>query len=84
MEEFTGEEMKKRMHFNKELIDCCLSKEGIEQALNLSLPTSYIGAKKEIDIVFVSPLRRTLETAQIIIKSNKLTPKHMIVIPELT
>ena len=54
MEEFTGEEMKKRMRFNKELTDCCLSKEGIEQALNLSLPTSYIGVKKEIDIVFVS------------------------------
>lgn len=37
-----------------------------------------------MDIIFVSPMTRTLETASILIKANSLHPKNIIVLPELT
>jgi broad specificity phosphatase PhoE len=37
-----------------------------------------------VDILFVSPLTRALETAELLIKTNRLEVKYVIVLPELT
>ena len=37
-----------------------------------------------MDILFVSPLTRALETAELLIKTNRLDVKRVIVLPELT
>lgn len=39
---------------------------------------------RNVDIIFVSPLNRTLQTADLIIKANKLKVKKVIVLPEIT
>jgi broad specificity phosphatase PhoE len=39
---------------------------------------------RNLDLIFVSPLNRTLQTADIIIKANKLRVRKVVVLPELT
>jgi len=72
------------LQFNKKLIDCSLSKEGVLQAQRTHLPSSYIQTNRKVDILFVSPLTRALETAELLIKTNRLEVKYVIVLPELT
>jgi len=72
------------LQFNKKLIDCSLSKEGVLQAQRTHLPSSYIQTNRKVDILFVSPLTRALETAELLIKTNRLDVKRVIVLPELT
>lgn len=66
------------------LIDCSLSKEGVLQAQRTHLPSAYVQHNRKVDILFVSPLTRALETAELLIKTNRLEVKHVIVLPELT
>jgi broad specificity phosphatase PhoE len=72
------------LHHNVRLIDCSLSKEGVIQAEKIQLPSSYIRQNHKVDIIFVSPLTRALETAELLVKANRLEVKKVLVLPELT
>lgn len=50
----------------------------------IALPSEYMDKGRNLDLIFVSPLNRTLQTADIIIKTNKLRVKKVVVLPELT
>lgn len=67
---------------NEDYIDCPLSEEGIAQCQNTTLNKNRLPPK--IDVVFVSPLNRTLETATLILKHHQVEPRRVIVLPELT
>jgi len=62
--------------FKEEFIDCSLSTEGIKQAKKAASTLS----DANIRYVFVSPLKRTLLTAQIMFENHKNRP-HVIVLP---
>jgi hypothetical protein len=81
---FLEEPLRSNFHHNVRLIDCSLSKEGVLQAQRTHLPSAYVQHNRKVDILFVSPLTRALETAELLIKANKLEVKHVIVLPELT
>ncbi len=78
------EPLRSNLHHNVRLIDCSLSKEGVLQAQRTHLPSSYVQHNRKVDILFVSPLTRALETAELLIKTNRLEVKRVIVLPELT
>lgn len=69
---------------NLRLMDCSLSQEGIKQAQSTLLPSAYTQHSRRVDLLFVSPLTRALETAELLIRANRLDVKHIIVLPELT
>jgi broad specificity phosphatase PhoE len=81
---FLEEPLRSNLHHNTKLIDCSLSKEGFLQAQRTILPLSYLQTNRKVDILFVSPLTRALETAELLIKTNRLEVKYVIVLPELT
>lgn len=83
-QQFFQETAKLKLHFNHAYIDSSLSEEGQALCLKTCLPGDYVGGNRELDIIFVSPLNRTLQTADLLIKSNKLSVKKIIVLPELT
>jgi broad specificity phosphatase PhoE len=57
------EPLRSNLHHNVRLIDCSLSKEGVLQAQRTHLPSAYVEYNRKVDILFVSPLTRALETA---------------------
>lgn len=70
-----------RVHLDKSLIDCGLTEEGKRLCANTRISGSYLKNNREIDIVFVSPLNRTLQTADIMMNSNQLKARKVIVLP---
>ena len=71
---------------NKKYLDCALHPIGQQQASSLAPQTLEL----ELDLVFVSPLRRALETAHLIFKdyaAKRRSPDKklkIVVLPELT
>ena len=81
---FLEEPLRSNLHLNVQLMDCSLSQEGVKQAQRTHLPLAYVQHNRKVDLLFVSPLTRALETAELLIKTNRLEVKHVIVLPELT
>lgn len=65
-------------------IDSGLSEEGRQQCTKATLPEQYLTGSRNIDLVFVSPMNRTLQTADLLIKANHLKVKRVVVLPELS
>ncbi len=61
--QFLDAGLRENLHHNTRLIDCSLTTEGVAQAQNAMLPAAYLEQSKQVDIIFVSPLTRALETA---------------------
>lgn len=63
------------LRFGPTHMDACLSEEGKVQALNLAAEVQDLYIKK----VFVSPMRRALETAHILFTEHPLKPEVVVV-----
>ena len=72
------------IHLKKNLIDCGLTEEGKVLCAKTCIPEGYLPKNREVDIVFVSPMNRALETADIMLNANKVKVRRVIVIPELS
>lgn len=60
--------------FSRSLIDCGISKEGEQQCAS----AREFFLTRKIDVVFVSPLRRALQTAKLIFGDHPSNPKFLV------